>query len=178
MLEMNAMTNMLIKAVLAVSFLAASASSASTTKYRAGQGHFTNKAIKDLAGLVGGEFGGHLTWFADNAELFTFPGHDGLPLQGYYIPVARNTQRDPALIPLPSIVHCAGWSETTIKYSKFLHILHEQGYPIYSFDLRGQGFSSETGPPRKMIFMDIIILRQPMLSTVQLRWAITMMTFT
>ena len=141
---MKAVSKMLLRAVLTIFFLTTKSFSASMAKYKAGK--FTNNAIHDLAGKVGGEFGGHLSWFAETAELFTFPGHDGLPLQGYYIPVALNAQRDPSLTPLPSIVHCAGWSETTIKYSKFLHILHDQGYPIYSFDIRGQGFSSETGP--------------------------------
>ena len=146
---------MLLKAGLAILLLTAKSFSASIAKYKAGK--FTNKAIHDLAGKVGGEFGGHLNWFADTAELFTFPGHDGLPLQGYYIPVARNAQRDPTSTPLPSIGHCAGWSETTIKYSKFLRILHEEGYPIYSFDLRGQGFSSETGG-YTLFYMNFIIL--------------------
>ena len=52
--------------------------------FRAGK--FTNQAITTLAKSLGGEMGGHLEWFADAAQLFTFPGHDGLPLQGYYIP--------------------------------------------------------------------------------------------
>ena len=117
-----------------------------TAPFRAGQ--FTNAAITDLAKNLGGEMGGHLDWFANTAQLFTFPGHDGLPLQGYYIPatndVAKKTRGD-LDVPRPVIIHCAGWSESTIKYSKFLHILHGQGYPIYSFDMRGQGFSSATG---------------------------------
>ena len=117
------------------------------TLYRAGK--FTNAAITDLAKNLGGEMGGHLGWFAEKAELFTFPGHDGLPLQGYYIPAPAQVEtiKDSSSegIDLPVLIHCAGWSETTIKYSKFLRILHDQGYPIYSFDMRGQGFSSATG---------------------------------
>lgn len=124
-------------------------------------GMFSNAAITTLAKSLGGEMGGHLEWFADTAELFTFPGHDGLPLQGYHIPApvkgskrARGALSDVNSIapdgpveevPLPVLIHCAGWSETTIKYSKFLRILNDQGYSIYSFDMRGQGFSSATG---------------------------------
>ena len=114
--------------------------------FRAGK--FTNAAITTLAKSLGGEMGGHLEWFADTAELFTFSGHDGLPLQAYYIPApVRGVTRDSSNpeVPLPVLIHCAGWSETTIKYSKFLRILHDQGYDIYSFDMRGQGFSSATG---------------------------------
>ena len=48
-----------------------------TAPFRAGQ--FTNAAITDLAKNLGGEMGGHLDWFANTAQLFTFPGHDGLP---------------------------------------------------------------------------------------------------
>ena len=115
-------------------------SSAALAPYRAGK--FTNSAITELAGTLGGELGAHLGWFADTAQLFTFNGHDGLPLQGYYIPAPISSI---SADPLPVLIHCAGWSETSIKYSKFLRILHTEGYPIYSFDLRGQGFSSATG---------------------------------
>lgn len=115
-------------------------SSAAAPLYRAGK--FTNSAITELAGSLGGELGANLGWFADTVKLFTFNGHDGLPLQGYYIPAPISRV---SADPLPTIIHCAGWSETSIKYSKFLRILHNEGYPIYSFDLRGQGFSSATG---------------------------------
>lgn len=115
-------------------------SSAALAPFRAGK--FSNSAITELAGNLGGEFGAHLGWFADTAKLFTFKGHDGLPLQGYYIPAPVSSA---SAEPLPVLIHCAGWSETSLKYSKFLRILHTEGYPIYSFDLRGQGFSSATG---------------------------------
>jgi pimeloyl-ACP methyl ester carboxylesterase len=115
-------------------------SSGALAPFRAGK--FSNSAITELAGNLGGEFGAHLGWFADTAQLFTFKGHDGLPLQGYYIPAPISSL---SADPLPVLIHCAGWSETSLKYSKFLRILHTEGYPIYSFDLRGQGFSSATG---------------------------------
>lgn len=113
----------------------------STIPYKAGK--LTNAAINVMGNSLGGEIGGHLNWLANSVELFTFPGHDGLILQGYHIPAPSILNHNKPTRPI--IIHCAGWSETTIKYSKFLRILHGQGYPIYSFDLRGQGFSSSTG---------------------------------
>ena len=113
----------------------------STIPYKAGK--LTNAAINVMGNNLGGEIGGHLNWLANSVELFTFPGHDGLLLQGYHIPAPSILNHNEPTRPI--IIHCAGWSETTIKYSKFLRILHGQGYPIYSFDLRGQGFSSSTG---------------------------------
>ena len=38
----------------------------------------------------------------------------------------------------------AGWTETTLKYAKYIHFLNNLGYEIYSFDMRGQGFSGLT----------------------------------
>jgi hypothetical protein len=124
-------------------------SSGALAPFRAGK--FSNSAITELAGNLGGEFGAHLGWFADTAQLFTFKGHDGLPLQGYYIPAPIESL---SADPLPVLIHCAGWSETSLKYSKFLRILHTEGYPIYSFDLRGQGFSSATGTDATTSLMD------------------------
>ena len=113
----------------------------SSIPYKAGR--LTNAAINVMGNNLGGEIGGHLNWLANSVELFTFPGHDGLLLQGYHIPAPSNLNHNRPSSPV--LIHCAGWSETTIKYSKFLRILHGQGYSIYSFDLRGQGFSSPTG---------------------------------
>ena len=135
--------------LMILSFYLSTMSAVQPAPYRAGK--FTNAAITDLAQKLGGEMGGHLEWFADTVELFSFPGHDGLPLQGYHIPAKSDSSKsnvddsNHATVPLPVIIHCAGWSESTIKYSKFLRILHGQGYAIYSFDMRGQGFSSSTG---------------------------------
>jgi len=105
----------------------------------------TNFQIENLAKRLGGEAGEDLEWFAKTAELFTFKGHDGLPLQGYYIPPKKNINTSKV------IIHCAGWSETTCKYANFLKILYEAGYPIYSFDMRGQGFSSATGDDKGVV---------------------------
>lgn len=100
-----------------------------------------NKSSISKFSSIGGNLGLQLEWFSRSVTLFTFPGHDGLLLQGYYIPSPTVTIGDDK----PIIVFVAGWSETTLKYATFLHTMHDKGYTIYSFDMRGQGFSSTTG---------------------------------
>ena len=43
-------------------------------------------------------------------------------------------------------MHCAGYTETTLKYPHYYKYMNNLGFPIFSFDLRGQGFSQYTGP--------------------------------
>ena len=108
----------------------------------------TKAKLNTIARKIGGDFGEHLSWMANSSVLFTFNGKDDLPLQGYYLPNAEDkaaAQKKGKGATNPVIVYCAGWSETSLKYAKFLRVLNNMGYSIFSFDLRGQGFSSPTG---------------------------------
>ena len=104
--------------------------------------------LNGMARKIGGDFGEHLSWMANSSMLFNFAGHGDLSLQGYYVPNAEDklaVQKKGKAATNPVIIYCAGWSESSLKYAKFLRVLNNMGYSIFSFDLRGQGFSSPTG---------------------------------
>ena len=90
-----------------------------------------------------------LQWFADNVQLFSYITHDNLKLQGYFFDTKQNPLLDNSNnnnINRPILVHCAGYTETTLKYPHYYKYMNNLGFPIFSFDLRGQGFSQYTGP--------------------------------
>jgi alpha-beta hydrolase superfamily lysophospholipase len=100
-------------------------------------GGLTASIVRELALGSGSR---SLAWLADEATFFHFEGHDGIPLQGYALNKSSETD-----ISKPVLIYVAGWTETSLKYSPFLRTLHEvHKYPVYSFDLRGQGFSNTT----------------------------------
>jgi len=88
--------------------------------------------------IKGGPYESSLSWLSENAEFFPVNGTKGVVLQGYKI-----WNKNPAITDT-ALVFCAGWSETTLKYGHLLHDLHDAGYNIFSFDMRGQGFSQNT----------------------------------
>ncbi len=123
-------------------------------------GSLTAEHLHHLADNIHqGELSKELHWFANKAILFTFKYLDDVIHQGYYIPgdlyqKALNTQQiqpceadgfcaavDTVIKP---VVFMAGWTESTVKYGNFLHELHDQGHDVFSFDLKGQGFSDST----------------------------------
>ena len=102
------------------------------------EGGMSREIVAELATAVGGSFYEPLRWLS-NAQFFKFHGFGNLTLQAYGI------SGDPEKQDLPILVYCAGWTETTIKYAPFLYDLaHINGYTVYSFDFRGQGFSETT----------------------------------
>jgi pimeloyl-ACP methyl ester carboxylesterase len=137
-------------------------------------GTLNESHVKHLAeNLPEGGLQLELEWLAENTKFFSFKTHDNITLQGYYIPgdlhrkaqlkadgsVVNKEARDlhnasSAYLSeqcsqnvsqtIEPIVFIAGWTETTIKYAKFLHLLHKQGHDIFSFDIRGQGFSGSS----------------------------------
>jgi pimeloyl-ACP methyl ester carboxylesterase len=137
-------------------------------------GTLNDSHVKHLAeNLPEGGLQTELMWLAENTKFFSFKTHDNITLQGYYIPgdlhrkahlktddkIVEEGVRDlhnslsgresehcsqNASQTIEPIVFIAGWTETTIKYAKFLHLLHKQGHDIFSFDIRGQGFSGSS----------------------------------
>jgi len=100
-------------------------------------GGLTSAIVRELAE---GSQSQSLAWLADEAIFFQFTGHDGIPLQGYALNKSLDTDNSK-----PVLIYVAGWTETSLKYAPFLRTLHEvHSYPVYSFDLRGQGFSNTT----------------------------------
>ena len=98
-------------------------------------GSLNREIVELLATSVGGLYETHLQWFARTCVFSEFPGHDGHILQAYHFPT---TDRDSK----PAIVFLAGWTETSLKFGNVFKSLFDAGHPIYSFDLRGQGFSA------------------------------------
>ena len=114
----------------------------------------TKNKLNTIARKIGGDFGEHLSWMANSSVLFTFNGKNDLPLQGYYLPNVEDkaaAQKKGKAATNPVIVFCAGWSETSLKYAKFVRVLNNMGYSVFSFDLRGQGFSSPTGYDKGLV---------------------------
>lgn len=79
-----------------------------------------------------------MIWLSQNTKLFNFETSDNFTLQGYMVDVTTAKKQSSVL------VYCSGWTETTIKYAKFLRRMHNYGFQIFSYDLRGQGFSDPT----------------------------------
>jgi alpha-beta hydrolase superfamily lysophospholipase len=111
---------------------------------------FENIQPGELTSSVIVEIGNHvpflkpsLKWFSNNVKLFNFTTKDGLVLQGYFLDHRLSTGVDCANQRV--IVHCAGFTESTLKYAQYLQRLYNLGYSIFSFDLRNQGFSASAG---------------------------------
>ncbi len=110
--------------------------------------------------ITQGDLSEELHWFANTTRFFTFKSHDDVVLQGYHIPgnltnmfsdgemtckaPSDETDGCSRMDTIRPVVFMAGWTESTVKYGKFLHQLHNEGHEIFSFDLRGQGFSAST----------------------------------
>jgi len=84
-------------------------------------------------------FSNDLDWFATHTTFFSFQTMDNITLQAYFIPPSRD------ILSAGLIIYLAGFSETILKNVKFLRMLNELGYTIFSYDMRGQGFSQLTG---------------------------------
>lgn len=107
-------------------------------------GKLTKEIILELAEEIKGAYESPLKWLSQQ-EFFPFTTPDNLTLQAYAINVPISTTSLPPPPLSPILIYCAGWTETTIKYSPFLQDLAAHNYTIYSFDFRGQGFSQSTG---------------------------------
>jgi lysophospholipase len=97
-------------------------------------GSLNYATVESLASAVGGIYKTHLQWFARNCVFSKFLGHDGHILQAYHFPAADDFK--------PVIVFLAGWTETSLKFGNVFKPFWDAGHSIYSFDLRGQGFSA------------------------------------
>lgn len=98
-------------------------------------GSLNREIVELLATSVGGLYETHLQWFARTCIFSEFPGHDGHILQAYHFPTTDRGSK-------PAIVFLAGWTETSLKFGNVFKSLFDAGHAIYSFDLRGQGFSA------------------------------------
>ena len=98
-------------------------------------GSLNREIVELLATSVGGLYETHLQWFACTCVFSEFPGHDGHILQAYHFPTTDRGSN-------PAIVFLAGWTETSLKFGNVFKSLFDAGHSIYSFDLRGQGFSA------------------------------------
>ena len=108
-------------------------------------GGLNASTVLSLAEAVGGAYLAPLTWLAAQ-RFFPFPSHDNLTLQAYEMhPADAPDAGAGSSADLPVLVYCAGWTETSLKYSAFLLDLVQRGHSVYSFDFRGQGFSQNTG---------------------------------
>jgi len=102
-------------------------------------GTLTSHLVANLAEETGGFYFEDMTWLAHNCRFFQFVANDGLPLQAYHIrPIKSDSTK-------PAIIFCAGWTETSLKYSNIFRFLFNEGYHVFSFDLRGQGYSCPMG---------------------------------
>ena len=97
-------------------------------------GSLNRDTVESLAAAVGGIYETHLQWFARACIFSKFLGHDGHILQAYHFPAADDSK--------PTIVFLAGWTETSLKFGNVFKPFWDAGHSIYSFDLRGQGFSA------------------------------------
>ncbi|KAJ1425049.1 Alpha/Beta hydrolase protein [Ochromonadaceae sp. CCMP2298] len=105
-----------------------------------------------------------MAWLAESTRFFSFYTPNEIKLQGFYVPAeasrrlmfregCEDLEGDQATSckvrkslgsarqQLQPVVLCAGWSESTVLYARFIRRLHLQGYDVFSYDLRGQGFS-------------------------------------
>ena len=105
-----------------------------TNTFDIAHGSLNREIIELLATSVGGIYETHLQWFARTCVFSEVLGHDGHVLQGYHFPAADDSK--------PVIVFLAGWTETSLKFGNVFKPLFDAGHSIYSFDLRGQGFSA------------------------------------
>jgi lysophospholipase len=120
--------------------------------------------LSTLATHVGGDLGRDMAWLAGATRFFSFYTPNEIKLQGFYIPAEASKRLifgegcddlegaqatsckvrkslGGARQQLQPVVLCAGWSESTVLYARFIRRLHLQGYDVFSYDLRGQGFS-------------------------------------
>jgi alpha-beta hydrolase superfamily lysophospholipase len=102
-----------------------------------------NKAIvrglaTELGTLTHGPYTKELEKFSGRTQFTKFETRDGLALQGYSMLHESCSSR-------PFLFFGVGYTETTIKYVHVLNKLYSEGYDVYSFDYRGQGFSASTG---------------------------------
>jgi hypothetical protein len=95
-----------------------------------------------------------LSWLANNAHFFPFAsptsygGRGGL-LAGWTTVATANTSEVVLQAMavnekggLPPVVFSTGFAEVFVKYADLIRSLVKDGHPVYTFDLRGQGFSS------------------------------------
>lgn len=109
-----------------------------------GTEHLTIEQLKGLAQQAQDDITkDSFEWFANHVRLFTFQTQDNLTLQGYHfaLPLKGKSSKRKRGSDKPVFLHCAGYAESTVKYAHYLKHIYEQGYEIFSFDLRHQGFS-------------------------------------
>ena len=99
-------------------------------------GTLNKTIVSDLANEVSNHKD-DIIWLSQNTKFFNFITHDNITLQAYDIGLSSNKNRD-------ILLFFAGYTETTIKYMKYLKFMNSLGFRIFSFDLRGQGFSGLT----------------------------------
>jgi alpha-beta hydrolase superfamily lysophospholipase len=108
------------------------------TNYKPGtlNSSFAYELFKDLPSSV---YSDDVNWFISKVSFQEYKAHDGTTLQSYKIKHEIKQKKSFA------IVFSTGFSETIVKYASVIKQLHEMGGDVYSFDLRGQGFSQTTG---------------------------------
>lgn len=114
--------------------------------FQFGPGELTKAILREARDNVvnNNEYVRSFDWFIEAVQLFNFRTHDNIIIQAYFIDQPSNSESCEVEVK-PVIVHCAGYTETSIKYMDYFNQLHRLGYKVFSFDLRGQGFSGFTG---------------------------------
>lgn len=105
-------------------------------------GTMTAEFVAELGRQVGYLSPGHydeelITW-SEHTNFYPVTSRDGLVLQGYSMLQAECSSK-------PLLFFGVGYTESTVKYSHVLNAFFADGYDVYSFDYRGQGFSEHTG---------------------------------
>lgn len=72
-------------------------------------------------------------------EAIQFYSH-GIPIKGWFIPVASDTSQPPAII----LAH--GWCKSAAEMLSLARLLHEANFALLLYDARGHGASGEDGP--------------------------------
>ena len=100
-------------------------------------GSLTTSHLKQLSlELPKGPYRDALGTWANRTTLFPLITKDGIALQGYSLLQEECSSK-------PLVFFGVGYTESTVKYAHAINSLFEKGgFDIYSFDYRGQGFSS------------------------------------
>ena len=105
-------------------------------KYKFQAGEISNSKLRKLSQeplIKKTILNNQLKWLASHAKFHTFHGHNNLKLQAMYV---ENIYADKT-----PIIFCPGFAEPMAKYTKFIRHWYDLGHSVYTFDLRGQGFS-------------------------------------
>ena len=99
---------------------------------------FVRELGKEVGILTSGPYDEELIKWSELTNFYPVTSRDGLALQGYSMIHAECSSK-------PLLFFGVGYTESTVKYSHVLNSFFADGYDVYSFDYRGQGFSDHTG---------------------------------